>query len=467
MIMKKFVFSIIASFICGVGYIVADNLSDAKDLYTKGEYAKALPLFEKELKKKPKDGAINHWYGVCLYETGQIDKAEKYLKYGNTRNVIESPRYLAKICFEKYDFQGALEMFARYREIMERNKRVVSPEAEFELKKIKQAKSMMDHVEKIAIIDSIVVDKDTFFKHYLISEETGTLTCQDDSSSKAIVYTEQSGDRKIWAGVDINNNMCLFESAKLIDDSWDEPRKLEIELHDAEDINYPFIMQDGTTLYFAANGETSLGGYDIYFTVKDTESGEYMLPQNVGMPYNSPADDYMLVLDDVTGLGWWATDRNHISGKVTIYVFVRNDMRENYGENEADLASFAKVTNYHATWNGNDYSQLLNKVRMMNTNAHFDDAEFVFSVKKGTIYTSFADFQSEAAAEQMHVLLDLYNKMSQSRATLKEKRASYNKAGAYERVGIQSEILKIENDVELLRGEIFKTENNVRKLEQQ
>lgn len=465
--MKKVVISIIVSLLCGIGYIVADNLSDAKELYVEGKYSKALPLFEKELKKKPKDGVLNHWYGVCLYETGRIDESKKYIEYGNTRNVIESPRYLAKICFDQYDFQGALDMFARYREIMERNNRVISTEAEFELKKIKQAKSMMDHVEKIAIIDSIVVDKETFFQHYLISEETGTLTIQNDTSGASIVYIEQSGDRKIWVGVDESNNKCLLESAKLIDDSWDEPRKLAIELQDSEDINYPFVMQDGTTLYFAANGESSLGGYDIYFTVKDTETGEYMLPQNVGMPYNSPADDYMLVLDDVTGLGWWATDRNHIPGKVTIYVFVRNEIRENYDENEADLASFAKVTNYHATWNGNDYSQLLNKVRMMNTNAHYDDVAFVFSVKKGTIYTSFTDFQSEEAAEQMQVLLDLYNKLSQRRTTLKEKRALYNKTEANGRAAIQSEILKIENEVELLRGEIFKTENNVRKLEQQ
>ena len=75
---KVLVYILFIAFICP---IYANNLEKAKDLYVKGEYAKALPLFEKEYKKKPKDAVINHWYGVCLFETGKIQESEKHLKY--------------------------------------------------------------------------------------------------------------------------------------------------------------------------------------------------------------------------------------------------------------------------------------------------------------------------------------------------------------------------------------------------
>ncbi|MFR3186749.1 MAG: hypothetical protein ACLTOV_01045 [Phocaeicola sp.] len=41
----------------------------------------------------------------------------------------------------------------------------------------------------------------------------------------------------------------------------------------------------------------------------------------MGMPFNSPYNDYMYALDDFNNLGWFATDRFQPEGKVCIYVF--------------------------------------------------------------------------------------------------------------------------------------------------
>ena len=82
------------------------------------------------------------------------------------------------------------------------------------------------------------------------------------------------------------------------------------------------MLSDGSTLYFAAEGdiENALGGLDIYMTRRD-ETGAFFSPTNVGMPYNSPYNDYMMAIDDAAGLGWWATDRNAPDGMVTVYIF--------------------------------------------------------------------------------------------------------------------------------------------------
>ena len=69
------------------------------------------------------------------------------------------------------------------------------------------------------------------------------------------------------------------------------------------------------------------------------------------MPYNSPYDDYLLAIDELTGVGWWATDRNRIPGKVTIYVFVPQELRRNVDPDNPDLISRARLTSIRDTWN--------------------------------------------------------------------------------------------------------------------
>ena len=102
--MKNRIFVLLVLLCVVCDYSIANNLKTARSLYLDGKYEEALPLFEKEYKKKKKDGSINHWLGVCLYETGNYKEAENYLKYADTRKVVESSHYLAKIYFKNYDF---------------------------------------------------------------------------------------------------------------------------------------------------------------------------------------------------------------------------------------------------------------------------------------------------------------------------------------------------------------------------
>ena len=74
-------------------------------------------------------------------------------------------------------------------------------------------------------------------------------------------------------------------------------------------------MSDGITLYYASDGEGSLGGYDIFVTRYDSENGNYLRPDNIGMPFNSPANDYMYAIDEFNNIGWFASDRYQLITK--------------------------------------------------------------------------------------------------------------------------------------------------------
>ncbi|MDE6081303.1 MAG: hypothetical protein K2F70_03435, partial [Muribaculaceae bacterium] len=137
-------------------------------------------------------------------------------------------------------------------------------------------------------------------------------------------------------------------------------------------------MNDGVTLYFANDGENSIGGYDIFITRRNDE-GKFFQPQNLGMPYNSPYNDYMLAIDEQNGVCWWATDRNKIPGKVTIYTFIPSEMRVNYEVDDPDLASYARIDSYKKTWaEGKDYTKLLNRIsKRMEADVEQPSPEFV------------------------------------------------------------------------------------------
>lgn len=468
-IMKNKLFIILVLLVSVVGNTFANNLKQARDLYLDGKYKEALPLFEKEYKKKKRDGSINHWLGVCLFETGNYKEAEKYLKYADTRKVVESSHYLAKIYLYNYDFEQSLEMYDRYEELLEKSKKEMPQTAIDELDRLKTAKLMFEHVEKIAVIDSIVVDKESFFKHYRISPESGSLVSSTSLpisvDKNTVGYLTQNEDKVMWAMPDENGMLRIAESSRLIDGKWDTPQFLSEELNNEGDANYPYMMQDGATLYYASNGKGSIGGYDIFMTRVDTETGEYFKPQNVGMPYNSLADDYLLVLDDISGIGWWATDRNNIPDKLTIYVFVRNDIRQNYDIEQPDLVSYAQLLNYRKTWGDKDYNSLRTSLYNISTNSSMNEDEFIFCIKKGTIYTSIDDFKSKEAADKMEELIKLYGKHNSTKSNLSRKRMHYSLVNDDMKNVLTTEMLDLEKELQSLKMDIFNLENSIRKLE--
>ena len=75
---RKYILAALALFMSLVTF--AQSQTQARKWFVEGEYAKAKPVFAKLVKSNPKSGSLNYWYGVCLNETGEHDKALPYLK---------------------------------------------------------------------------------------------------------------------------------------------------------------------------------------------------------------------------------------------------------------------------------------------------------------------------------------------------------------------------------------------------
>ncbi len=82
----------------------------------------------------------------------------------------------------------------------------------------------------------------------------------------------------------------LYRLVKMPDGSWSLPINLGPEINTAYDEDAPFMAIDNKTMYFASNGPKSIGGFDIFITVRDEEN-TWSPPINLGYPINSTGDD--------------------------------------------------------------------------------------------------------------------------------------------------------------------------------
>lgn len=444
----------------------AITIEQAKKLYDNGKYTEALSGFKELLKKSPKNTNLNYYVGLCLYDMNEQEQSIPYLTFAQSKSVPDASKYLAYIAYFNYDFEEALNHIESYQMALTKAKKEMPEDMEQFLTRVVNARNMLERVENIQIIDSINVDSNTFFKFYKISRECGSLNATTilpngfESAPYTVVFQPESKSQMMWAAHNANGKESIVTSAILSDNTWEQPHELDENIN-TNNSNYPFIMSDGVTLYFANDGENSIGGYDIFFTRKDEDG--YLQPQNMGMPYNSLHNDYMLVIDEITGVGWWASDRNNIEGQVTIYKFIPNETRSNYPANTPNLINLAKICSIKDSWAENaDYSEILNRLTEVTTSDKADSSKsFTLSLPNGKVYNSIDDFSNQSAAEAMQEYLDAvkeYNATINRASSLRKTYSNGDKSVANEIIEIENEILTQQKTLTTLRNTVVSLE---------
>lgn len=406
---------------------------------------------------------------ALLFSTVAMQAARPKGKTSKPTVSAEAIMSQAVKAFEEYRFDDAEQLLEDYDTQCRKSKKTPDSEAVESLTaRINLGRSMLDRVEKIAVIDSITVDADQFFKAYRLSAPTGSFTgtyalpdrfVNGDETS---VFLTENGETMIWGAKADDGKYRLMESTHLADGSWETPHSLGDALGLGANANYPFLLSDGVTLYYASDGEGSIGGYDIFISRNNGE--EFLQPQNMGMPYNSIHNDYLLAIDEITGAGWWATDRNQIPGKITIYVFVPQELRINYPVDTPDLADRAKLTSIAATQNEDaDYTTILDKIsEPLSTDSTDNNRQsFRFAMPGGKTYTSMSDFRTPAGAAAMQEYLNASKRLHLMERKVAGLRAVYARGDKR----VSEEILRSEQQLENDRKSLQRIANSVVKAE--
>jgi len=85
------------------------------------------------------------------------------------------------------------------------------------------------------------------------------------------------------------NDLDIYVSEKDATGDWGPPKMLPKEINTTFNEDTPFITISDTILYFASEGHNSIGGYDIFRSVKRGDT--WTIPENLGYPVNTPDDD--------------------------------------------------------------------------------------------------------------------------------------------------------------------------------
>lgn len=453
--------------ITGAFTLKGASFEEAKQLAEDGDTAGAIAMLQQLEAEQPRNAEIPLLLGELYLATGNdADALAAYTsarKKGNREAVLA----LAEMANTEYRVDDARALLEDYRKLLKKGKRTIHPDNSGDLdQRIDRTENMLGRVEQIEVVDSLVVDAKDFFRHYKLSPESGSLNPASvlpetfEAAEPTVVYEPESGRQMIWAAPDSAGNFALYSTSELYGDTWETPSPLGADLGEGGDANYPFLMPDGITLYYANDGENSLGGLDIFISRRGDDG--FLQPQNLGMPYNSPYDDYMLAIDELTGAGWWATDRNRIPGKVTIYVFIPQELRRNVDPENPELISRARLNSIRDTWNpGTDRRAIIDRIVAIRSEQNSRTKQFEISIPGRGVYTNYSDFRTPQAREAMHKYMDNLAKVNSAHEQLAKMREAY---GRGDRSSAET-ILKAEQQLSAAADALITLRNDVITLE--
>ena len=342
--------------------------------------------------------------------------------------------------------------------------------------------SMREMTQQITIIDSIVTDKDQLLSQLLLSDETGRILSSSafwGKGDSTTVFVNEMGNKAYFSQPDdsLKQQLCTSD---LLGGEWSKPQWLKGISEGISETAYPFMLADGLTFYFAGKGEESIGGYDIFMTRYDAHNNSFLKPENIGMPFNSEANDYLFAIDEYAHIGYFVSDRRQPEGKACLYIFIPQASRKTYDPivyTPAEIRGFADISSIADTWgNGEERSAALaryqaisiNNMKATNTDAQPDDnavASLELVINDALTYSSARDFRSREAAVLYKQLIEARQELLALNEQLEKSRNFYPQAAGAEKKSLQREILQAEAEVTKLYSRIGTLEKEARNAE--
>ena len=334
---------------------------------------------------------------------------------------------------------------------------------------------MREATQQIIFIDSVVVAKDDILSIIRLNPESGTLDTYDhffrsEEHTERYVFINEMGNKCYFSDENNNSQMRLYTLDKL-GEEWSEPLALKGIYDGISEANYPFMMTDGTTFYFAAKGKESIGGYDIFVTRADSENSQFLKPENIGMPFNSEANDYMYVIDELSNIGYFVTDRRQPAGKVCVYMFIPPTSRHIYNSDaysDEQLRGFADISRIANTWGkGTERKQALERLKTIGRTSATKQSKSAISfiVNDRITYTDISQFQDPESADLYRELLSTQKQLQDIQQLLEKSRNFYAKAKPEDKRILRTEIIDAEKQYVRLTTDVKTLEKRIRKAE--
>lgn len=180
-------------------------------------------------------------------------------------------------------------------------------------------RNMADFCYKPRVVARRRFSMDDFFLYYPLRDSAWVSTPNGLDSLggpfSAATYAPENAIQHYYSGVDTTGVRTILET-HFEDTAWTAPAALPFASGKGE--IYPMIS--GDKLYFSSRGLFGVGGYDLYRCDWDPKAKKWGDPVNLGFPYSSPADDFLLMNTPDGRHTIFASNRDCPEDSVNVYV---------------------------------------------------------------------------------------------------------------------------------------------------
>ncbi len=298
-------------------------------LFAEGRYAEAQDGLASIVADNERDPKVNFYLGASSVMSGRdLADAIRRLRVAQTRNFMkaEANFYLGRAYQLTCEYEQAREAFARFLPVAKDE--AMAAEARRYDQECASATQIAGKIFNVKVLAKTKLANDDLLSAYGVSKEAG-IVCrnsrffQSDIDPQGIMYMTERADAAYFSIADDSGRDKLMTMEKLIGGWGEMTRVAGVEADEPSDDRTPFLLTDGQTLYFASNRPGGMGGYDIYMSSYDSEARRFSAPVNMGVPFNSPYDDYLFAPDDFAHRAWFASNRETFGAdSVVVYQIV-------------------------------------------------------------------------------------------------------------------------------------------------
>ncbi|MFH1004532.1 MAG: hypothetical protein V1781_03420 [Bacteroidota bacterium] len=118
----------------------------------------------------------------------------------------------------------------------------------------------------------------------------------------------------------------IYIARKLPNGLWSEPQNLGPNINTEFKEEFPHLSEDGKILYFASQGHSSMGGFDIFKSTWDEAEQSWLPPKNLGYPINTTDDNLNISFVSRGRIAYISAMREGGQGDLDIYRIVLEDI---------------------------------------------------------------------------------------------------------------------------------------------
>lgn len=443
----------------------ADPIAEARQLLADDDPAGARemlrPLFDNTAATRL-SGEANYLMGLCEFQEGDFHASLPYFENAKNKGITHASIYLGRLAYMSYDLDKARNLFNEFR----RHKNISTEQAEllnlYE-KQLEEGRRAMEHVQKLTVIEKKAIPSTDIWKYITLPSSAGKLLSPDSipfekgRSESVIAFANEAGDYMMWCESDDEGRYRIVESTRLVDGTWQQPHFLSEKIGSGSDADFPFMRADGVTLYFASAGEGSIGGMDLFVATRDPQTGDYLEPRNLGMPFNSAYDDILLAVDEENGIGWLVSDREQLGDRLTLYIYLLEENRVNLDPDDEELIEKAMIADSDILDQEDPISkEKLRLIAAIPEEGKVAKRDFTFRLPKGKVIHTLGEFANVSSRHYATLYLKAEATQEQELAKLRSLRMQYHDTNTQQKKeSISNRILELEKSTDERRLELI------------